>query len=147
MIALDGADGRTLDRASRDGTLPHLAAMRARGHAWKLSAPRDVTDDALWASFQYGMSTGEHGRYAAQIHTVAAQPRLAIAQEDGMEAFWETLSRRNRRVAILDVPKVAEPRAVNGIHLADWLVHGRYFRPRARAYPEVLCDEVLTRFG
>jgi hypothetical protein len=25
IIGLDGADGRTLDRASRDGTLPNLA--------------------------------------------------------------------------------------------------------------------------
>ena len=31
MIGLDGADGRLLDRHSADGSLPHLAALRARG--------------------------------------------------------------------------------------------------------------------
>lgn len=142
IIGLDGADGRTLDRASRDGTLPNLAALRARGCAWSLSSAPGATDDALWASFQYGTEVGEHGRYSHQISS-----GYAVMDELDRETFWDKLSDRNLRVAIFDVPKCRPPRPLNGIHLADWLVHGRYFYSGPLAYPEELTKQILTRFG
>jgi hypothetical protein len=142
IIGLDGADGRTLDRASRDGTLPNLAAMRARGHAWALSSAQGATDDALWASFQYGNDVGDHGRYGYEILT-----GFSVMEELHRETFWDKLSHCGLRVAVLDVPKCRPPRPLNGIHLADWLVHGRYFQSRPLSYPEALTDDVLARFG
>jgi len=142
IIGLDGADGCTLDRASRDGTLPNLAAMRARGRAWALSSAQDATDDALWASFQYGVDVSEHGRYSYEILS-----GFAVTEELERETFWDKLSRQGLRIAVLDVPKCRPPRPLNGIHLADWLVHGRYFHSRPLAYPETLTDEILARFG
>ena len=142
LIGLDGADGRTLDRESRDGTLPNLAAMRSRGHAWALSSDQGATDDALWASFQYGNDVGEHGRYSHQILT-----GFAVKEELDRETFWDKLARRDLRVAVLDVPKCRPPRPLNGIHLADWLVHGQYFHSRPLSYPEALTDDILVRFG
>ena len=133
IIGLDGADGRTLDRASRDGTLPNLAAMRGRGHAWALSSSQGATDDALWASFQYGNDVGEHGRYSHEILT-----GFAVMEELDRKTFWDKLSRRRLRVAVLDVPKCRPPRPLNGIHVADWLVHGQYFHSRPLSYPEAL---------
>ena len=147
IIGLDGADGRTLDSASRNGTLRNLAALRARGCAWALSSEQGTTDDSLWASFQYGTDVGEHGRYCYEIPGSSGQPGSAILAEDDRETFWDKLSRRGSRVAAFDVPKCRRPRPLNGIHLADWLVHGRYFQPRPLAYPEDLADDVLTRFG
>jgi predicted AlkP superfamily phosphohydrolase/phosphomutase len=142
IIGLDGADGRTLDRASRDGTLPNLAAMRGRGHAWALSSSQGATDDALWASFQYGNDVGEHGRYSHEILT-----GFAVMEELDRKTFWDKLSRDGLRVAVLDVPKCRPPRPLNGIHLADWLVHGQYFHSRPLSYPEALTDDILARFG
>jgi hypothetical protein len=144
IIGLDGADGRTLDRASRDGTLPNLAALRARGRAWALSSALAATDDALWASFQYGADVGEHGRYT---YLIPGQAGYAVMAELDRETFWDGLSSRDLRVAILDVPKCRPPRPLNGIHLADWLVHGRYFHSAPLAYPEGLADDIVTRFG
>jgi hypothetical protein len=142
IVGLDGADGRTLDRASRDGTLPNLAEMRARGRAWALSSAQGATDDALWASFQYGADVGEHGRYSHEILT-----GFAVTEEFDRETFWDKLSHQGLRVAVLDVPKCRQPRPLNGIHLADWLVHGQYFHSRPLAYPEALTDNILARFG
>jgi hypothetical protein len=147
MIALDGADGRTLDRASSDGTLPNLAALRARGRAWALSSALGATDDALWASFQYGVDVGEHGRYSYLGQMSSGETGLTVMEELGKETFWDKHSLQGLRVAILDVPKCRPPRPLNGIHLADWLVHGRYFESAPLAYPEALADEILARFG
>ena len=147
IIGLDGADGRTLDRMSRDGTLPNLAALRASGRAWDLSSALDATDDSLWASFQYGTDVGEHGRYHYMIPTSSGKLGFAVTEEFDRDTFWDKFSQQGLRVAVLDVPKCRPPRPLNGIHLADWLVHGRYFHSRPLAYPEALADDILARFG
>lgn len=146
MIALDGADGALLDRWSADGTLPSLAALRARGAGTRLSAPEGITDDALWASFQYAAGLGEHGRYHYLQRRGSGLMGMAHRDETNREAFWDSLSRLGLRVAVFDVPKCRLPRPINGIHLADWLVHGRYFR-EPKSYPESLAAEVVEQFG
>jgi hypothetical protein len=146
MIGLDGADGRILDQASRDGTLPNLAALRARGRAWALSSARSATDDALWASFQYGAGVGEHGRYSYRLKAAENQPGFAVKRELHREIFWDRLSQQKFRVAVFDIPKCRPPLPLNGIHLADWLVHGRY-NNSPLSYPETLASEVMSRFG
>jgi predicted AlkP superfamily phosphohydrolase/phosphomutase len=146
IIGLDGADGALLDRWTADGTLPNLAALRARGAATRLSAPAGVTDDALWASFQYAASLGEHGRYHFRQRLDSGDMGMAFRDEADRESFWDVLSKEGLRVAILDVPKCGLPRPLNGIHLVDWLVHGRYF-VEPKSYPESLAGEVVARFG
>lgn len=146
MIALDGADGALLDRWSDDGTLPHLAALRAGGRVVRLSAPAGITDDALWASFQFGSGLGEHGRYHWQQRLASGQMGMTFREEADREAFWNTVSRCGMSVGILDVPKCGPPRPLNGLHLVDWLVHGRYFLT-PQSYPESLATEVVERFG
>jgi len=146
MIGLDGADGRLLDRGCADGTLPHLAALRARGRAQRLDAPPGITDDAIWASFQYSVEVGEHGRYHYRVPLSSGRLGMAHTNEDDRIAFWDDLSSQGMRVAILDVPKCRTPRPLNGIHLVDWLVHGRYF-DRPRSQPPSLAGDILERFG
>jgi hypothetical protein len=146
MIGLDGADGRILDQASRDGTLPNLGALRARGRAWALSSARSATDDALWASFQYGAGVGEHGRYSYRLKADQNQPDFAVKRELHRELFWDGLSQQKFRVAVFDIPKCRPPLPLNGIHLVDWLVHGRYNKSPL-SYPETLAGEVMDHFG
>src|SRR5579872_1989591 len=146
VVALDGADGRLLDRATLDGTLPTLSALRSRGRAWRLSSTPADTDDSLWASFQYGVGTGEHGRYECFLDDDYGGRRNAPDEEIDRETFWDRLSSQGHHVAVLDIPKCRRPRALNGIHLADWLVHGRYF-PAPVSYPAALAEEIVARFG
>ncbi|MEM1117470.1 MAG: alkaline phosphatase family protein [Bacteroidota bacterium] len=147
VIALDGADGGLVDRWSADGTLPALAALRARGASSRLSAPPGITDDGLWASFQYASGLGDHGRYHWRQRSRFGAVRKTYLDEDSRESFWNELSRREgHRVAVLDIPKCGRPRPLDGIHLADWLVHGRYAR-RPLSMPETLAEEVVERFG
>jgi len=145
MICLDGADGAMLDQYSADGSLPNLAALRLKGAARALSSPLGSTDDALWASFQYALNAGEHGRY---YHlTSQRDDRLGLACEsEEWPTFWDDLSRQGMRVAVLDVPKCRAPVPLNGIHLVDWLTHGEYFQS-PRSYPPALVEEVSQRYG
>jgi hypothetical protein len=146
IIALDGADSRRLEAWSDDGGMPNLARLRERGVSLRLDAPPWSTDDSLWASFQYGVDTATHGRphYAKVLSS--GRVGMAMTEEGELDTFWRGLSEKGMRLAVLDVPKCAAPRAINGLHLADWLVHGRYF-DRPMSYPASLAQEVVSRFG
>lgn len=146
MIGLDGADGGLIDRWSADGTLPALGALRERGATIRLSAPRGVSDDGLWASFQYAAGLGEHGRYHWIQRSASGAMRMTYRREIGRTSFWNELSDAGHRVAVFDVPKCGPPLPINGIHLTDWLVHGRYF-PAPQSVPPSLAPEVVRRFG
>lgn len=146
LIALDGADSNLIDRWSLDGTLPNIGALRARGAAHHIAAPDGATDDMLWANFQYACGLGEHGRFNYMQRLSDGRMAMAILDETDRERFWDGLSASGKRIAILDIPKTAAPRPINGIHLADWLVHGRYFR-KPRSYPKELAREVVGNFG
>lgn len=146
MIGLDGADGGLIDRWTADGTLPALGALRARGVVSRLTAPPGISDDGLWASFQYASGLGDHGRYHWRQRTRFGRMEMAYRLERGRDSFWHRLSDRGQRVAVLDVPKCGPPRPIHGLHLTDWLVHGRYSR-RPLSAPTALADEVVERFG
>jgi len=147
LLALDGADSDLIDRWSLDGTLPNIGRLRARGSAHHMEAPHGVTDDALWADFQYASGMGAHGRfhYTKRLKSTGRYG-MSFLEEGELEAFWRGISDAGRRVAVIDVPKTQAPRPINGIHLADWLVHGRYFR-EPRSYPEGVAAEVVAKFG
>jgi hypothetical protein len=146
IIALDGADSRRLDAWSADGTLPTLGALRRGGSTHLLARPASATDDSLWASFQYGVDQGEHGRLFYHALDSDGEVGWIFQREDGRETFWDRLGAQGLRTAILDVPKCAEIKPVNGIHLVDWLVHGRYYN-RPRSAPQSLAADVIARFG
>lgn len=146
VIALDGADADQLDRWTADGTLPCLSALRRSAQVQRLAAPEGLTDDALWASFQYGATLGDHGRYHWWQQLSSGTHGMAHEAEGSLESFWTDLSRAGARVAVLDVPKCGAPRPINGLHLVDWLVHGRYF-PQPLSQPPALAAEVVGRFG
>lgn len=146
MIALDGADARRLDRWSEDGTLPNLAALRRRGVTRRLAVTPGATDDSLWASFQYAAAERDHGRWHYRIRRADGLIVAPHTEERDRDAFWHALGRDGFRTAILDVPKCPPPKALNGLHLADWLVHGRYFG-QPRSFPEGLAGDIVARFG
>lgn len=146
IIALDGADSGLVDRGSADGELPALAALRARGQAKHLHAPQGVTDDALWASFQFAAPLDEHGRYHYLLPRSDGRLGMAHLEESDRRWFWQPLSDAGQRVAVIDIPKTGAPRPLNGVHLCDWLVHGRYFE-RPQSWPPDLAAQVVQRFG
>ena len=146
MIGLDAADTGLVDRWMREGTMPRLAALKARGVMKRLTAPLGSSDDGLWASFQYGVPLGEHGRYHWGIPLPGGALGMAHERDAGLRPFWIDLGGRRPRAAVLDIPKCATPQPLNGIHLADWLVHGRYFDPPV-SQPAGLAAEIVARFG
>jgi hypothetical protein len=146
IVGLDAADSNLVEYWIGEGSMPHLSQLKARGLMKRLTSPDGNSDDSLWASFQYGLTLPEHGRYHWCIPSQNNSLEMSYKNEVGLKPFWNNLIRNGLRKAIIDIPKCAEPQKLNGIHLADWLVHGKYFS-QPTSFPPELAWEIVGRFG
>jgi predicted AlkP superfamily phosphohydrolase/phosphomutase len=147
VIGLDSADRQLVERWCDSGDLPVLQSMRERGAYGHLTSPPALGDDAAWASFYTAVSPGRHGRYFWQYleqGTYETHPCREQALPE--EPFWAALSRCGLRVAVIDVPKCPLTTRLNGVHIADWQVHGRYY-PETCSWPPELAGTLLRRYG
>jgi predicted AlkP superfamily phosphohydrolase/phosphomutase len=146
VIGLDAADRNLVWKWCDSGDLPVLRSLREKGAHGKLISPPGLGDDAAWASFYTAVSPGRHGRYFWQcIEPGSYQPRKFRDDHLKHEPFWNVLSRAGRKTAIIDVPKCPVASDLNGIHLADWQVHGRDHP--TRSWPRSAAAAILARFG
>jgi predicted AlkP superfamily phosphohydrolase/phosphomutase len=146
-IGLDAADRRLVEQWCDSGDLPVLRSMRERGAYGQLTGPPAMGDDAAWASFYTAVSPARHGRYFWQRLKRGSYETPKFRDEDlSQEPFWTDLSRAGRRVAVIDVPKCPLTKSLNGIQIADWLVHGRDHQSTC-SWPPELAPALLARFG
>lgn len=137
VIGLDATDPQFL---------PALRSLDELTHS-VLATPEGLTDDCLWASFQYACGPGGHGRYNWKRENQKTGKFDFCAQgEEELESFWEPLDRRGARVAIFDLPKMRLTPSRHGLHVTDWLVHGRY-GPKPQSSPGHLADQIVQEFG
>ncbi|MGF1453743.1 MAG: alkaline phosphatase family protein [Alphaproteobacteria bacterium] len=148
VIGLDGADGALVERYCRDGVMPTLAGLLARGTGGRLVKRPEIGDDASWTSFATGRPLGDHGRYHGPNQMRAGQYEPVRFRDTPMvqETFWDRLSRRGAAVGLLDVPKCPLSPELNGFQVNDWLVHGRD-HPHPVSTPASLAGEVVAAFG
>ena len=146
MIGLDAADTHLVERWMNEGAMPNLSRLKDRGLMKPLTSSIFSSDDELWASFQYGESLGEHGRYHYKLPLENNSFENAYKRDLGKSFFWNKIIGKQLRKAIIDIPKCAEAQILNGIHLTDWIVHGRYFQ-KPTSFPPGLAGDVIKYFG
>ncbi|HTS47251.1 MAG TPA: alkaline phosphatase family protein [Bryobacteraceae bacterium] len=147
LIGLDSADQQLVDQWCDSGDLPLLRSLRDRGAHGLLSGFAGLVDDALWASFYTGLSPGQHGRYSWNFMQPGTYQRRMYRDCDRpLQPFWVHLSQCGLRSAIIDVPKCPLVAELNGVQVADWLVHGRDYLETC-SWPAELAAELLRCFG
>ncbi len=134
IIGLDGADPGLLARWCAEGHLPAIQALQSRGCSGTLSTPPGLGDDAAWPCFYTGEPVGDHGRYFwKQLTPDGGRIEMSRGRLPASPPFWSRIS-PDRRIAVIDLPKIPLWRSANGIQLCDWLVHGRDY-PQAVSHP------------
>jgi predicted AlkP superfamily phosphohydrolase/phosphomutase len=147
MLGIDAANPALLHEWVRDGTLPNLASLLARG----LSAPTQSLAGffvgSTWPSLYTGTTPARHGfHYQAQLRPGTYD--LHLPQEDRLvksPAFWHFLSEAGKRVAILDVPLTQLEPHINGIQMVEWGGHDAVYGFRTN--PPELAQVIDRRFG
>ena len=147
LIGLDSADRQLVEQGCDSGDLPVLRRLRDRGAYGLLSGFAAMADDALWASFYTGLSPGRHGRFFWTYPEQGTyERRLYRDRNPPLQPFWAQLSLSGLRSAIIDVPKCPLVTELNGVQVADWLVHGRDYLETC-SWPVELAGDLLRRFG
>lgn len=149
VIALDGVDFNSCRLAQAAGAAPFLEEFSEQLLTRPIPFAPTSSDDAMWATFQYGVGLGEHGRYFWKRDDLSKKEAFRYCDfgEEHLTPFWleEVFAQKN--IAIFDLPKMRLAKPQRGFHLANWLVHGRYGTEGATSSPPEIAVHVRNRFG
>lgn len=145
VIGLDGATFRVLDPFSRDGVMPFVGSLMARGARGVLRSTDPPYTGPGWSSFMTGTNPGKHSNFDIQRRT----PDFSGLEPVGYHTLagttlWDLASAAGLRTVLLNMPMSYPPPSLNGI-----VVSGALTPPGTRRYtfPESLVDEIEREFG
>ena len=146
VICADAMEWNLVRQWANGGKLPVFRRLMEQGMGGKLASTSEQLPDTVWPCLYTGMNPAKFGRffyvqYDAQTMGVRHLGDDAI----GLPPVWERLSQAGQRVGVVDVPKFAASRSLNGFQLACWGAHAMH-APLA-SIPETLVGEIETRFG
>ena len=147
VVSLDAADRRLFESHRATGHASGFGALADEYGVRAIAFDDYRTDDCVWASFQYALPPGEHGRYFWKRDPFGdGRFEFCDEGEEDLVAFWEPLADAELDVAIFDLPKNRLTSPGTGLHLVNWLVHGRY-REDVVSWPPELATAVVNQFG
>ena len=116
IIGLDGATWRVLEPWARNGRLPNLAVLMARGSWGPLRSTVPALTLPAWSSLATGRNPGGHGVFAFRRLRPDRydSPGLASASDLRAPTLWEIAGRAGVRVGVVNVPPSYPIRPVNG---------------------------------
>ena len=150
-LVVVGLDGATLDLIApwaADGTLPHLAALCARGAWGRLRSTMPPATFPAWTSLVTGVNPGRHGVLDFTERVPGTyRVRFVNGSRRRAAALWSRYTAAGLRTAVLTVPGTYPPERVNGVMVSGWDsplttgVDGSFVFPRA------FYDEIRREVG
>ena len=146
MIGLDAADPALIERWLADGTLPHLARLRARGSYRRLASSAAWLAGSPWPTFYTGTSPASHGFYHF-LQWDAERMAMVRPAPDWLPVrpFWRALGAAGPRCLVIDAPSTYPPEPFTGIEVSGWATHDHLAPPAS--YPGDALAELRRRFG
>ncbi|MFO8080742.1 MAG: alkaline phosphatase family protein [Armatimonadota bacterium] len=143
VIGLDGVPHSLLTELIDGGEVPNLAAIADSGDLRRAESTQPTVSCAAWTSFVTGVNPGAHGVYGFVDREPASyQQYITGSGYVKSPQVWRTLSERERRVIIMNVPVTAPPPEVNGLLVSGFLAPSL----DGATYPDDL-QERLERHG
>lgn len=147
LVGIDAADGDLIAQWAGQGYLPNFRRLLDEAASIPTQNPLGLYVGAVWPSFYTGLSPANHARYCfRQLVPGTYDTRLVQPTDVFGTPFWQTLSDAGQRVAVIDVPKSAAARKLNGIHIVDWGTHDPNYDV-AQVYPAELAQDIAKDFG
>src|SRR5262245_21653344 len=146
VLGLDMGDGALIRHWSRQGRLPHFAALASSGVELELDSPAQALHTSTWPTFATGTLPGRHGVY----YPYQPKPGHQVAQhiqsdQYGAPTFWQLAGAQGRRCVVYDIPETFPEREFRGSAIFDWGNWAWYGKPFGQ--PAVLLKELKSRFG
>ena len=147
LFAIDAGNRFLLEEWAREGHLPNLRGLLARGLKGRTMSLPGLFTGATWPAFQTGVNPARNGVFSwMQIVPGTYEERRCLTGEAlKREPFWNHLGRAGRRVTVLDIPLSGVSTGLNGVQLVEWGAHDAQYG--FRTWPPQLAREVESRFG
>jgi len=145
LIGLDGATFTVLDPLMRDGVMPFLRDLVARGVRAQLRSTIVHVTPQAWTSLVTGQPPGEHGVLDFVTAEQTAEGlfiRLVDSRDVACDTVWAMASGEGRRAVALNFPIMFPAPQLPGCVIVPGFVSGRHLR-RAM-YPAGLFDTLKT---
>ena len=143
LIGLDGFEPSLAERWMKEGRLPNLSALRARGTYRPLQSTIPPATFPAWTTCVTGVQPGRHGIFDfSEVVPGEYALRFVNSTYRKAPALWNLLSEAGKRVGVLGVPGTYPPEPVNGFMVSGFdspvatRVAASFVYP-ASLYPEV----------
>jgi predicted AlkP superfamily phosphohydrolase/phosphomutase len=146
VIGLDAAEVSLVRRFMADGTMPTLASLAERGATRRLSSVGDLSAEAVWPSFLYGVHPGKHGLFGSyQIRPGTLDVGPSEAHQNPHLPFYAEAQQDPPRTIVLDVPKSYAYAGDRNVSLVAWGAHAA--RATGASHPPELYSPVVRDVG
>jgi predicted AlkP superfamily phosphohydrolase/phosphomutase len=120
IIGLDGGTWTVLEPWLQDGTLPHLAQLRANGCWGELRSTFPPLTAPAWSSFLTGKNPGKHSVFhfldvdEIADRSAAAPHKIVDGRSIQSATLWDIVGHHGLRAGVINVPMSYPPRPING---------------------------------
>jgi len=146
VIGLDAAEVSLVRRFMAEGGMPTLASLAERGVMGGLSSVGDLSAEAVWPSFLYGVHPGKHGLFGSyQIRPGTLDVEPTEAHDNLHQPFYAEAQQDPPRAIVLDVPKSYAYPSDRNVCLVAWGAHAA--RATGASHPPELLSRVVRDVG
>ncbi len=130
----DGADWKLLDPLLKDGRLPNLAGVIARGRTWSFATYQPMASPLIWTTIATGRTPVDHGVTDFQELDLKTRARLPISgRSRRVPAIWNLASAKGLTVGVVGWWATWPAENVKGFFVSD------------RAAPVLFDPEALSK--
>ena len=146
IIGMDGMEWHLVRKWAGEGKLPTLRRLIDRGASGELASTSAELPDTVWSSLYTGTNPGKLEKFF-YVQYDAATMGLRHVPDDAIQRppFWDYLSEAGVRLGVVDAPKFAVSRKINGFQLTNWGAHAT--KTMRMSYPEGLFEAIDAAFG
>jgi hypothetical protein len=121
LIGLDGMEWEVALPLLREGRLPALAGLMARGTGGELASMRPTVSPTIWTTIATGRSPDEHGirGFTHREPNEDGTARLYTSFDRKVPAFWNILTRFGRRSHVIGWWNTFPAEPIEGVMVAQ----------------------------
>ena len=127
VLGIDAGDPGFLGDWMREGHLPTISRLAARGVQARTGGAELISEHGAWVSVFSGISRRDHGYfYFRQLKPGTYDLETVTGLDLDAAPFWTRIPPESRRFAIVDIPDTDPTPGLPGIQLAHWATHNNW---------------------
>ena len=120
LVGWDGADWTLLDPLMKEGRLPNLASVIAKGRSWTLETYQPMASPLIWTTIATGRSPVDHGVADFQELDPKSRTLLPISgRSRKVPAIWNLATARGLKTGVVGWWATWPAEKVNGFLVSD----------------------------